>query len=233
MGLGAIDYALQLEPSPKRVVVTDLSNDRINRAKQVLPESRAKERGIELIYHNPNDFENSTEVLMSYTDGHGYDDAFVYVPVPSLVEEADSLLAFDGCLNFFAGPTDNQMKANINIYNVHYLNTRIMGTTGGNNDDLIEALELSAKKRIDPSVMVTHIGGIDAIAKTTKTLPSIPGGKKLMYTHIDMPLTAIEDFEALGATNPLFKELHEATAKSSGLWNAEAERILLSHYGVI
>lgn len=233
MGLGAIDYALQLDNPPKRVVVTDLSDDRINRAKEVLSIERAKENGIELIYHNPRHFENSTQALKDYTKGYGYDDAFVYVPVAELVEEADSLLAFDGCLNFFAGPTDNQLQAKVNIYNVHYLNTRIMGTTGGNNDDLIESLNLTAAKRINPSVMVTHIGGIDAIAETTKNLPNIPGGKKLTYTHINMPLVAIEDFEELGKTDPLFAKLHESVSKTKGLWNPEAERILLAHFEVV
>lgn len=230
MGLGAIDYLMQSDRHPKLVVVTDLSEDRIERAKKVLPIEVAKEKGITLIYHNPNNFEESTKTLMDYTDGYGYDDAFVYVPVAQLVEEADGLLAFDGCLNFFAGPVDNQMKSKVNIYNVHYGNTKIMGSTGGNNDDLIEALTLSSQKRINPSVMVTHVGGMNAIAETSLNLPEIPGGKKLMYTHIDMPLTAISDFEALGKENLLFKKLHEVTARDRGLWNAEAERILLSHF---
>ena len=48
-------------------------------------------------------------------------------------------MAFDGCMNFFAGPTDNQFSANINMYDVHYTSKHIVGPTGGNNDDLIEA----------------------------------------------------------------------------------------------
>ena len=150
----------------------------------------------------------------------------------SLVEQADQLLAFDGCLNFFAGPTDKNFSAKINMYNVHYINTHIMGSTGGNNDDLLEALDLSAKGKINPSLMVTHIGGIDAVVDTTMNLPFIPGGKKLIYTHVNMPLTAIEDFKELGKTNPLFKKLDEATAKTAGCWNKEAEDILLNHFGV-
>lgn len=227
-----LTISYKLDKKPQRIVVTDLSDERIKRAQEVLSEKQAKERGIELIYHNPNNYAKSTDVLKEYTNGHGYDDAFVYVPVSALVEEADSLLAFDGCLNFFAGPTDNTLSAKVNIYNIHYINTKIMGSTGGNNDDLIEALELSSKKRINPSVMVTHIGGIDAIAKTSLTLPNIPGGKKLMYTHINMPLTAIEDFEELGKNNPLFKKLYQAVSVTNGLWNAKAEQILLDYYKV-
>ena len=145
---------------------------------------------------------------------------------------ADKLLAFDGCMNFFAGPTDNQFKAEINMYNVHYTSAHILGTTGGNNDDLIEANRLAAKGAIEPAVMVTHVGGIDCIAESTLNLPKIPGGKKLTYTQFNMPLTAIEDFEELGKTDPLFKKLDEACKRNRGLWNKEAEDILLGHFNV-
>lgn len=232
MGLGAIDYALQLENPPKLLVVTDVSQERLERAKQVLAEEDALKKGIKLVYINPNDYDDQHKALLDLSDGYGYDDILVYVPVASLVEQADSLLAFDGCLNFFAGPTDNQFSAKINMYNVHYISTHIMGSTGGNNDDLLEALDLSAKKKINPSLMVTHIGGLDSVVETTKNLPFIPGGKKLVYTHIEMPLTAIEDFPELAKTDPLFKKLHEATEKTHGCWNTEAERILLNHFNV-
>lgn len=47
----------------------------------------------------------------------------------------------------------------MNFYDVHYNSTHVMGTTGGNTADMIESLELTASGRIDPAVMVTHIGG--------------------------------------------------------------------------
>ena len=80
--------------------------------------------------------------------------------------------------------------------------------------------------------MVTHIGGINAIAETTMDLPKIPGGKKLMYLQIDLPLTAIEDFRELGKENELFCLLADACDKYNGLWNGEAEKILLDYYHV-
>jgi hypothetical protein len=67
------------------------------------------------------------------------------------------------------------------------------------------------------------------VIDATKHLPDIPGGKKLIYTHIDMPLTAIADFAKLGAEKPLFRELHALCAKNNGLWNVEAEAYLLAH----
>lgn len=107
-----------------------------------------------------------------------------------------------------------------------------MRLPGCNTDDLIEANRLSAEGTIESAVMVTHVGGIDSIAEATKNLPSIPGGKKLTYTQFDMPLTAIDDFENLGRTNPLFKKLSESCKAHRGLWNAQAEKILFEHFGI-
>lgn len=232
MGLGAVSYGLQFENKPNRIVVTDISDDRIARAKSVIPEEKGAEKGIELKYVNTAKMEDPIKELMDLTDGHGFDDVFVYVPIKEVAEMGDKLLAFDGCMNFFAGPTNNQFSAEINLYNCHYTSTHILGTTGGNNDDLIEANDLAAKGLIEPAVMVTHVGGIDSIADATLNLPNIPGGKKLTYTQIDMPLTAIDDFEELGKTDPLFAKLDASCKAHRGLWNAEAEKILFDHFGV-
>ena len=174
----------------------------------------------------------SSQIVNVTTGGKGYDDVFVYVPVRQVAELGNKILAFDGCMNFFAGPTDSQFKAEVNLYEVHYTSQHIVGTTGGNNDDLIEANDLAARGRIEPAVMVTHVGGIDSIIDATLNLPKIPGGKKLTYTQFNMPLTAIEDFGKLGETDPLFKKLDEVCKKNRGLWSAEAERVLFEHFGV-
>ena len=232
MGLGAVSYGLQFENKPKMIVVTDISDERIARAKEVISEESALERGIELLYVNTAEMDDPISELTAITGGHGYDDVFVYVPVKEVAEMGDKLLAFDGCMNFFAGPSDSRFKAEINLYNCHYTSTHIMGTTGGNTDDLVEANQLSAKGAIEAAVMVTHVGGIDSIAEATKNLPSIPGGKKLTYTQFDMPLTAIDEFEELGKTDPLFKKLSESCRAHKGLWNGEAEKILFDHFGI-
>ena len=232
MGLGAVSYGIQFENKPRRIVVTDISDDRIQRAKEVITQEYAKSHGVELIYVNTAKMDDPVKELIDITEGHGYDDVFVYVPNRQVAELGDKILAFDGCLNFFAGPTDQQFKAEINLYNIHYTSTHILGTTGGNNDDLIEANELAAAGKIEPAVMVTHVGGINSIVDATLNLPNIPGGKKLTYTQFDMPLTAIADFEKLGRTDPLFEKLDRACKENRGLWNAKAEKILFAHFGV-
>jgi hypothetical protein len=94
---------------------------------------------------------------------------------------------------------------------------------------MIESLTMMSRNLIDPATMVTHVGGLTAVVETTLHLPEIPGGKKLIYTNIDMPLTAIGDFAAKGASDPLCKGLAAIVAKTNGLWSTEAEQYLLAN----
>lgn len=230
MGLGAIDYALHCDRRPGMLVVTDVDDRRLQRAEQIFSKEEARECGVELVFVNTKTVEDPVAHLLEITGGTGFDDVFAFAPVKPVVEQADKILGRDGCLNFFAGPTDTKFAAEINFYNVHYAATHVMGTTGGNTDDLIESLKLTEQKMINPAVMVTHIGGLNSVAESTLNLPNIPGGKKLIYTHINMDLTAIEDFEALGKTDARFAKLAEIVNSNKGLWCTEAERYLLENW---
>ena len=88
---------------------------------------------------------------------------------------------------------------------------------------------MMGKGLINPASMVTHIGGLNCVPETVLNLPNIPGGKKLIYTNIDLELTAISDFREKGKTDPLFAELADIVEKNNGLWSAEAEKYLLKH----
>jgi threonine dehydrogenase-like Zn-dependent dehydrogenase len=232
MGLGAVSYGVVCDYHPKRIVVTDVNDEKIARAKEVVSPEWAKKYGVELLYVNTAKMEDARAGLMELTDGHGYDDVLIYVPIPAVAELGNSVLAYDGCMSFFSGPSDKNFSAKVNLYDCHYNATHIMGTTGGNNDDLIEANKLAAEGIIDPAVMVTHVGGIDSIAEATKHLPELPGGKKLAYTQFNMPMTAISDFGKLGEKDPFFKELDACCKAHKGLWNAEAEKLIFKHFGV-
>ena len=106
-------------------------------------------------------------------------------------------------------------------------------SAGGTVNDLRTALQMMSENRIHPEVMITHVGGLDAVIDTTMNLPKIPGGKKIIYPGIRMPLTAIVDFAELGRRDPLFAELAACCELHGGLWNASAEKILLKHFNII
>lgn len=229
MGLGAIDYAINSKIKPKKLVVVDIDEARLSRAEEIISLKKASDNGVELIYLNGSLHPNLSEKMIEMTDGYGYDDVFVYAPVKSLLEIGDKILAHDGCLNFFAGPIDNQFNANFNFYNVHYKQTHIVGTSGGNTDDMKESLEKTASGVINPAVMVTHIGGLNSASDAVVNMPNLEGGKKLIYTGLNMPLTAIDAFETLGEKDETYKKLDEICKKNNGLWNVEAEDYLLAH----
>ncbi len=226
MGLAAINYAIRRKDrQPKLLVVTDIDQTRLDRAASLYTVEAAAKNNIELRYINTRDM--STEDIKGLTEGNkGFNDVFVFAPVPMLVEQGDAILSQDGCLNFFAGPSNSDFTAKFNFYNVHYQFTHIVGTSGGNTDDMKESL-VYMSEGLDPAGLVTHIGGLNAVIDTTLNLPNIPGGKKLIYTHLDMPLTAITDFEEKGKSEPLYAKLDALCKKHNGLWNVEAETILL------
>jgi len=226
MGLGAIDYAIHCDRRPGLLVVTDIDDARLARAELLLPPAEAERNGVKLVYANTRDVPNVEECMFSLAGGKAYDDVFVFAPVRPVIECGDRLLGANGCLNFFAGPTDKNFKAEFNFYNVHYADTHIVGTSGGNTDDMVEALEMMSKGLINPAVMVTHVGGLNSVIDATMNLPNIPGGKKLIYTNVDMDLTAIEDFAEKGQTDAVFKDLAEITERHNGLWSLDAEEYL-------
>jgi len=229
MGLGAIDYAIHNKRRPKLLVVTDIDEARLKRVSLIHTVEEARKRGVKLKYINTKNIENPEKYLISITCGEKYNDVFVFAPVRTVVEQGDKILAKDGCLNFFSGPTDSGFSALFNFYNVHYASTHLVGTSGGNTSDMIESLQMMEKNLINPAAIITHIGGLNSVVDTILNLSKIPGGKKLIYTNIKMELTAISDFEEKGKADHLFTHLAKIVEKNNGLWSAEAEKYLLKN----
>jgi threonine dehydrogenase-like Zn-dependent dehydrogenase len=229
MGLGAIDYALHQERKPGLIAVTDIDDKRLARAAGLFSPEYAEKLGIKLIYVNTGSYNDPVGYIRNLAGANGFDDVFVFAPVKEVIEQADALMGFDGCLNFFAGPSNPEFKAELNFYNVHYSFTHIVGTSGGNSDDMRMSLKLMSEGKINPAVMITHIGGLDSVIETTLNLPDIPGGKKLIYTNISMPLVSLYGLKELGRSDPFYYELHRIVEVNDYIWNLEAERYLLAN----
>jgi threonine dehydrogenase-like Zn-dependent dehydrogenase len=229
MGLGAIDYALHQDRRPELLVVTDIDDNRLSRAACLFTPEHAVKQNIKMIYVNTAKMNDPVKYLRDLTGGSGFDDVFVFAPVKPVIEQGDAILGFDGCLNFFAGPTNPEFKAEFNFYNVHYSFTHIVGTSGGNTDDMRESLKLMSEGKINPAIMITHVGGLDAVVDTTLNLPQIPGGKKLIYTNISMPLVSLYKLGELGKKDKFYSGLHDIVAKNDYIWSLEAERYLLAN----
>ena len=227
MGIGAIELAIGYA-GVKQVVVTDLNQDRLDYAEKMCPPSRAKEKGVDLVYLNTANFEDPDNYLISLSNG-GFDDVFVMVHVPALFTQAEKICREDGCVNFFAGPAVHNLQGSLNLYRVHYDGIHIVGTAGSIPADTVETISLIENKSINAGALVSHILGLDAVAESILAMAKPSGAKKVCYTHISLPLTAIADFEELGKTDPMFAKLDEIVKKNGGLWCKEAEDYLLEH----
>ena len=256
MGLAAVDIACHgPENRPRRLVVTDIDDSRLARAAEIFGAVRRDEascpgksggfhaqatiNGVDVHFVNTKDMADPVAELKALnaddtrtgntSTGGGYDDVFLFAAVPALITQCSDLMGFGGCLNFFAGPIDQKMSATFNFYNVHYMGHHCVGSSGGDVKDMVDSIDWAAKGYLHPEVMVTHVGGLDSAVETTVNLPKVPGGKRLIYTHVKMPMTPIADFAKLGETDPFYAKLAEICARNRGLWNKEAEDYLLAH----
>ena len=229
MGLGAIDYALHQDRKPGLLIVTDIDDNRLMRASSIFTPEHAEKEGVQLVFVNTGKMKDPARYLRDLTGDKGFDDIFIFAPVKPVIELGDAIMGFDGCLNFFAGPVNPEFKAEFNFYNVHYAFTHIVGTSGGNTDDMRESLKLMGEGKINPAIMITHIGGLDSVVDTTLNLPQIPGGKKLIYTNVSMPLVALVNLGELGKRDAFYAGLHEIVSKNDYIWSLEAEKYLLAN----
>ena len=248
MGLGCIDIACHSpEKRPRRLVVTDIDDARLARAARmfglVYADGKADGglNGVDLHFVNVRDLPDPVATLKAYnladdaradnptSTGGGYDDIFLMAAAPALITQCSDLLGFGGCLNFFAGPTDQHLMASFNFYNVHYMMHHVVANSGGDVKDMADSVAWIGAGVLHPEVMITHVGGLDAAASATRDMLKVPGGKRLVYTHVKMPMTAIADFGKLGADDPFYAELDRICSANKGLWCKEAEDYLLAH----
>lgn len=229
MGFLAIDFALHGPKKPDLLVITGRTESKLDLARKLYTEEEAKRQGVKLVYVNTKQMEDFSVPLREMTeDQRGFDDVFVFAPNEQMVTQGEKLLAFDGCLNFFSGPADTEFTAPVNFYNVHYNSTHFIGTSGGNTDDMKQSIELIENKTVNVAKIATHVLGLDQVAETTKQLPNLNGGKKVVYTHREFPLTEVDNLSEI-SDNEIIEGLRPILEKHGHLWSAEAEAYFLEN----
>ena len=167
------------------------------------------------------------EELKSLTPGKkGFDDIFLMAAQEDMVTKAEALLAGDGCLNFFAGPADSGFSARINFYNLHYNATHFVGTSGSNTQDMKDAIACIEQKTVNLAKIATHVMGLNDVCESILKIPELPGGKKIVYSQKNYPITDVQEFSGSGAMEAVLKEIVE---RHNGLWSAEAEAYFLEN----
>ncbi len=227
MGLGAVDLASGYA-GVSQIVVTDLNQDRLDYAEGKCTVKEAERRGCELIYLNTSCMEDPAQTLLEISEG-GFDDVFVMVPVPELFSMAERICREDGCVNFFAGPPVHNLPGSLNLYRVHYDGIHVVGTAGSIPRDMEEVIKLIEQNQINPGTLVSHICGLNAVIDTLLAMETPNGAKKVCYTHLNLPLIAVDELDQWKDRDPLYKELAAIVKRNGGLWCSEAEEYLLAN----
>ena len=115
MGLGAIDYALHCDRRPSLLVVTDIDDERLARAESIYTWSTPSPWASSSTTSTPPRWTIRSRPLRDFTGGTGYNDVICFAPVKSVVEQADAILGYDGCLNFFGRPHQHPVQGRVQL----------------------------------------------------------------------------------------------------------------------
>lgn len=227
MGSLALDYSIHGKKRPSTLVVTGTTLEKLNVLKKLYPVEEAEKNGVKLTYVLTSKTENNSLKLKALSkDNKGFDDVFLMVANSFVVKETEQILAYDGCLNFFAGPSDASFSSEINFYNIHYNATHFVGTSGSNTQDMKDAIQLIEDKVVNVAKIATHIMGLNDVCDSIIKIPELPGRKKIIYSQKNFPITNISEFSK---ENEFYKMLSELVNKHDGLWNVEAEQYFLKN----
>lgn len=122
------------------------------------------------------DAQDVRAAVMQATDGAGADVVITAAPVAALQEQAPSLAAVGGRINFFGGLPSGASTIALDSNVVHYRELTITGTTANDVGDCRRALELIADGRVDLGRLITARFGIE---DTEAAFAAAAGGSEL------------------------------------------------------
>lgn len=220
MGLMHVQRAIQQPGGPRKIVATEVSDERLKALEDRLAHL-AESNDCELITFNSQASEESLhDFVMGLTDGKGADDVVVSVPIAGVMAEADTLMRSDGMLVFFAGVPNGTM-APMNLSAVYLDNAQYTGTSGLTIHDQQQVVDLATGGALSPGSIVGAVGGMRAAKDGLQALvDGSYSGKVLIFPQIhDLPLMGLDE---------LGERLPEVGAKlgPGGTWNSEVEQAL-------
>jgi threonine dehydrogenase-like Zn-dependent dehydrogenase len=220
MGLMHVQRAIQQPGGPRKIVATEVSDERLKALEDRLGHL-ARSNDCELITFNSQTSDQSLrDFVMGLTDNRGADDVVVSVPISEVMAEADTLMNADGMLVFFAG-VPNGTLAPLNLSAVYLDNAQYTGTSGLTIHDQQQVVDLANQGDLSPGSIVGAVGGMLAAKDGLQAL--VDGrysGKVLIFPQIhDFPLMGLDELK---------ETLPDVAAKlgAGDTWTDEAERAL-------
>lgn len=221
MGQMHVHRAARMKNGPKKILCTDVDNDRLEYLKAGVREA-IEENGVEVVFLNPTEAGSQSlkQAINDITGGKGFDDIVVLAPVAALIQDAVNHLAEGGLLNIFAGIPRGTV-ADIDLSVTFAKANRFVGSSGSRPRDMIDTLKFTESGELPTRNSLAAVGGIDAVAQGVRAVKEARfPGKTVIFPHIRLPLTALPD---LKDTLPnVYAKLKDGT-----FWTNEAEMELL------
>lgn len=223
MGQMHLQRALELPDGPKLVIATEVNNERLQTLREMFT-PLAEKHGRTVLFFNPaNSRETLRQFVMEATAERGADDVVVCVPIPGLMEEADTVMKPDGMLVFFAGVPIGTTGM-INLSNVYLSNAQYTGTSGLTIDDQALVMERRLEGTLSPGRSVAAIGGFETAAEAIQSvMDGRYPGKVVIFPQTRLPLMSLKE---------LAQRLPEVAARlgEDMTWTSDAEEALIEKF---
>ena len=148
-GAGSIGLMLSILGkvyAAQSVTLIDINKNKLNLVKEINKE-------VNLIDSRKN---NIKKEILKITDQKGADVVFIACSSTKAQEDGIKILAKKGCINFFAGVSDNSPLLNIDSNLVHYGEICITGSHGSTPKQHRLALKLIENHKVDIKKLITH-----------------------------------------------------------------------------
>lgn len=188
--MGRIHAELALRYKPATVIVSDLIDERLDRAVRAIGE-KAKALNVEFLCVKPDNLKDS---VMRASNGRGADDMILAVGIREVQQNALELLAPGGVANLFGGLPKGKHILELDALAVHYREIKLVGSSGGDPSDMAGTLDAIHSGLIDPGNYVAGVGSLDNAIDVLRMIKANEmDGKAILYPHIrQTPLRRVE-----------------------------------------
>ena len=164
--IGLMHVAVSKAMGASKVIVSEVDDDRLREAANF---------GADYII-NPSK-EDLASKISEVTDGHGADVVIVAVGSPATQQQALSIAAKGGRINFFGGLPAGKEIVPLNTNLLHYREISVFGTSSQSIYDFRKTLELVSASVLDVKRFITHRFPLDETLKAFETASSRGGLK--------------------------------------------------------
>jgi hypothetical protein len=202
MGQMHFQRALQADPGPAMLIVTDLVAERLEELNikfgQLIGDKSAT---CQTLLKTPEAGQSGAafnESLKALTGGQGFDDIVVLAPSGGVVAGAVGMMAPGGVINVFAGLAIGT-RASIDLSAVVNRGVRFTGTSGSSISDLRGMLAQAESGQLDPNLSVVAVSGLKDAKKGLEGVvhQGFPGKVVIYPQLLDFPLTRLQDLESV------------------------------------